>query len=182
MRYLIIIIVLLLLTSRASFASEIPNFGSCANPEGKIKIVYENGVHGIVGNENTFTGKDVVYELTETTLVQCFCEDNGSGIQTNWWEIGSIERKELETLLNQGWIYVPDGSLWGLNESAYIAKNSGYSCKVENENSIGGSIQSNINSSSSILGFANTGNSLFLTMTLFSGVVALFSGIVLRKK
>lgn len=106
-----------------------PTFPSCLSGQiGSVVAHYDSGTHGIVGDTNVYTGRDTVYSVTDTTLVQCFCSPTGSGIQTNWWKVGSLDQEQIQALVADGWIYVPSGLAWGLSDSAYFAKNLNYSC------------------------------------------------------
>lgn len=105
-----------------------PNFPACVSAQGTIVASYPSGTHGIVGDTGTYTGSDTVYKINDVTLVQCFCSENGSGIQTNWWKISSLTEEQLNQLKAEGWVYVPNGAAWGLEDTAYMAKNSNYSC------------------------------------------------------
>lgn len=109
-------------------AVDAPEFPLCANPSGQVIVSYENGTHGIVGDSTTYTGSDTVYSVGETEVMQCFCAADGNGIQTNWWNASSLSQEDVAVLKAEGWIYVPDGNLWGLSESPYLAKNTTYSC------------------------------------------------------
>jgi len=124
---------LLLIVNSVSFAEggdtpTIPTFPNCQIPQGELKAFYPQGIHGIPGSEEQYTGSDAVYFLTEETLAQCFCPANGVGIQTNWWQVDDLSLEQIESLVNDGWIYVPNGTDWGLNESPYLAKNEVYTC------------------------------------------------------
>lgn len=109
-------------------AYSIPDFPACSNPSGTVRASYASGTHGIVGSYATYTGSDVVYSLGGGNLLQCFCSVDGSGIQTNWWKASSLNQEEIQTLINLGWHFVPDGTAWGLDEGYYLAKNANYSC------------------------------------------------------
>ncbi len=105
-----------------------PDFPACAGITGTVIASYESGTHGIVGDSGTYTGSDKVYSTGEGTNVQCFCSESGTGIQTNWWKTSSLTDEQFKQLQADGWIYVPQGSVWGLEEGSYMAKNAGYSC------------------------------------------------------
>lgn len=109
-------------------ATDIPDFPSCTSPSGTVKVSYDSGVHGIPGDSGEYIGSDIVYTVSDTTLIQCFCAVSGSGIQTNWWKDGSISESQTAQLLSVGWIYIPDGSAWGLDPVPYLAKNSNFNC------------------------------------------------------
>ncbi len=162
----------------------VPSFPACASPQGTVKVSYPSGTHGIVGDPKNYTGSDTVYTLTDTTLLQCFCAQDGSGIQTNWWKVSSMSQEEVDELVSEGWIYVPNGSVWGLDESAYLVKNNQYSCKGgtggggssgsgDSGSSSGGTGGGSVSSTvGQVLGLATTGDSRlvlgFLVLTLIS--------------
>ncbi len=194
MQYLILLLsaIILFLTASISevFAIETPNFPSCSNPQGTIKSDYPAGTHGIAGDSRQFSGSDKVYSLSDNTLQQCFCSINGDGIQTNWWKIESLTEDQIEILKRDGWVFIPNGSLWGLEEASYLAKNSNYSCGGGGNNS--GS--SNSDSSGSTGGGEVLGASISLPKTgadarwliiasvsLISGLVILFKGLRSKK-
>lgn len=110
------------------FAQTVPTFPSCLNPQGTLKVSYSEGTHGIAGSTSIYTGSDTVYRLSDETLIQCFCADDGNGIQTDWWKASTLSENEVQVLKNQGWVYVPNGALWGLTADPYLTKNSDYSC------------------------------------------------------
>ncbi len=114
--------------ARAISDGLVPDFPSCTSPTGTLKVSYSDGIHGIVGNSGTFTGSDAVYIVGDSNLTQCFCAADGSGIQTNWWKIGSLSQDQFNTLQSQGWIYIPTGLPWGLEDAPYFAQNTNYSC------------------------------------------------------
>ena len=106
----------------------IPNFPSCANPQGTVVASYADGTHGIVGSTDTHSGSDTVYQSSDITLTQCFCSVSGAGIQTDWWKAGSLTDDEIKVLESEGWTYVPNGTPWGLDDAFYLTSNSNYSC------------------------------------------------------
>src|SRR3972149_12085302 len=108
-------------------AAEVPNFPSCSNPQGTLKVSYDRGTHYIVGGGGA-PGRDGVYYTGDNTLIQCFCATDGSGIQTNWWKINSLSQEEIDQFVKLGWTYIPSGANWGLDESSYLAINQNYSC------------------------------------------------------
>ncbi len=117
-----------LLTASPAKAIEAPNFPSCTSPTGSVKVSYESGVHGIPGDSGEYIGSDVVYTVSDTQLTQCFCAATGAGIQTNWWRDGSLSADQISYLKNLGWIYIADGSAWGLDAVPYMAHNTRYNC------------------------------------------------------
>lgn len=157
-------------------AATIPSFPSCTNPQGAQKVKYETGTHGIVGNTSEFKGSDTVYQLTSETVTQCFCDEFGEGIQTNWWNAASLSTKEITIYKNQGWIFIPDGSLWGLDKAPYIALNSSYSCK---NNTGGQALGTSSSVTDMVLGLANSGNLRIMYGFLGLGLITLLSGLFL---
>ena len=163
-----------------------PDFPSCLNPQGDVKISYESGTHGIVGNNQTYIGSDTVYTLPDNLLSQCFCSENGEGIQTNWWKVSSLTENEVQQLKNDGWFFVPNGTLWGLQEGSYMAKNSTYACRSQN-GSVSGVSDSSAGSvlgastGGSVLGLASTGT-IQAIMAFFSlGILLITSGLYNKK-
>jgi hypothetical protein len=122
-----------LITALPVKAIDIPDFPSCNSPTGSVKVSYDTGIHGIPGDSGEYVGSDVVYTVSDTQLTQCFCAVSGSGIQTNWWKDGSMSAEQVSYLKNLGWIYIADGSAWGLESSAYMAKNTTFNCGGEPE-------------------------------------------------
>lgn len=188
----------------SAFAAEIPNFTTCVNPQGEVKANYETGTHGIAGKTGSFEGKDVVYKLSDNALTQCFCASDGSGIQTNWLKAEAFSEADIKVLESQGWIYIPNGALWGLNNSPYLAENSDFTCKSSSGGNGGPGSNSGSSSSSSssssgnsgsggvlgaatsgvgqVLGLASTGNVVFLLLVSISSGLSLLSGLILKKR
>ena len=164
-----------------------PNFPSCLNPSGTVKVINDSGSHGVPGDTSNYTGKDIVYTNSDGNYTQCLCTSNGDGIQTNWWKTGSITEEETNTLKADGWLYIPDGSLWGLEKDSYMAKNSKYACTSNTESGGGSSNNSSSNSSSSngsvqgtsttrfgqVLGLATTGTLPAVIGYITLGAIAL---------
>lgn len=140
-----------------------PEFPSCLVPSGEMKVHHETGIHGIVGDLNKYEGRDTVYHTSDYNVYQCFCPPSGHGIQTNWWMIGDMKQHDIDTYTKQGWIYAPTGSVWGLKNKAYLAKNVSYSClgnkptETPSNTTSGGS--SNSGSGSSGSGGSSSGSS-----------------------
>ncbi len=109
-------------------AIDIPAFPSCQSPSGTVVVNYSSGVHGIPGDSGQYIGSDIVYTVSDSQLVQCFCADSDSGIQTNWWKISSLTSDQINYLKNLGWIYIPSGLPWGLQDAPYMAQNTTISC------------------------------------------------------
>lgn len=183
-------------------AVTMPTFPTCLNPQGSLAVKYTEGTHGVPGDETSYTGYDAVYTLTEDTVMQCMCPESGNGIQTNWWRTPHLDQEEIDSLVQQGWINIPNGSAWGLEDDPYLAKNSSYSCigGKGGGGGNGGSSSSESSSSSSsssssggqgggeitaqavshILGLASTGNSATLYVLFITGISLLLSGFYIR--
>ena len=128
---LLSIILLFFKAGQSAAAITTPGFPSCVNPSGTQKVTYDNGLHGIPGTTSEYRGSDSVYQVTGEMLIQCFCPESGStGIQTNWLKVPSISEEDLQGFKNQGWSYIPNGALWGLDPVGYVAKNQEYACRV----------------------------------------------------
>ena len=168
------------------YAVDAPSFPACLNPSGSVIAQYDNGVHGIVGDSVEHKGSDKVYRLNDDTLLQCFCEENGNGIQTNWWRVSALSQNDIDTLVKQGWNFVPSGFIWGLTSDPYVAKNSSYDCKGESTNGVGGGnvLSSSTSSSSagSVLSLAATGDNEKIYGLLSLGVALTSLGLLMRKR
>ncbi len=191
---------------RPAYAVVSPTFPACLNPQGDVTVSYADGVHGVPGDSTTYTGSDTVYTLDEATVTQCLCTVNGGGIQTNWWKISSLTEDQKDVLVNQGWIYIPDGSAWGLEAAPYLAQNLSYSCSAPSSNSGGGgggggggdgrsdglsscpsctqAPQVLAASTQAVLGLASTGNIVFILSVFTLGLALLGGGVLsaLKKK
>lgn len=180
----VILLFLFLLSFLPVYAASIPNFPSCVNPQGTLKVSYSSGTHGVPGYTNPYQGSDSVYSVTADSLIQCLCLENGDGIQTNWWKIPELSSSEIETFKSQGWIFVPDGSVWGLDPVAYLAKNISFSCKSSvSGGSTGGSSSSSPSTSSvlgEILSLASTGNINFIIGIAGFGIISLLLSYLLK--
>ena len=154
-------------------AANIPAFPSCNAPQGSIISHYDSGTHGIVGNTETFTGSDTVYKVSDSVVTQCFCSDKGVGIQTDWWSASGRTDGDIALFKSQGWVYIPNGSLWGLSQTPYIARNIAYTCKADGgigggtSESDGGSILSTATEKGEVLGLAATGD-IWLLYAIFA--------------
>lgn len=172
------------------FAVAIPSFPACVNPQGTVKASYDSGTHGIVGSSAEYNGSDKVYQLDQNGLVQCFCADNGQGIQTNWMKAAGFSDADIQVLKNQGWIYVPTGAIWGLEDTPYLAKNTDYACNGDAGGSSGSSSGSSGGTGGSVLGaatsavagLASTGNILFTFGMSTVGLVLFIVGSLFGKE
>lgn len=157
-----------------AFAVTTPDFPACNNPTGTIRAEHNDGVHGIVGNVSEYKGKDIVYNVNGDQVLQCLCTENGEGIQTNWWKASSLSAADVQILKSQGWYYVVDGALWGLENQPYMAKNNQYECREESGGIGGGEV----------LGLATTGDrALFYSFFgIGIGLIFLLLGFLLLRK
>lgn len=174
-------------------AVNVPSFPSCPNISAPLKVSYDNGTHGIAGSTDNFSGSDKVYQVSPDTLAQCFCGANGAGIQTNWWRVSSLDDSQIKVLKQDGWVYIPNGALWGLEETAYLAKNTDFQCSgTSGSGSIGSSSSSNSGQGSvlgaistsigDVLGLAFTGNIQAILELVIAGMAFILGGIILKKK
>lgn len=168
-------------------------FPSCLNPGISADITYTSGTHGIAGDNATYSGSDNVYKLeANTRVLQCFCGSNGQGIQTNWIKVDAISQEQLQSLIRQGWVEIPFGTDWGLDNSAYLAKNDSYACigtaLVQSATAINTNSSASQNNNSAAPGnnsvfatLASTGNIISFFLTLSAGVLLLILGLMIRK-
>ena len=174
-------------------ASEV-QFTSCLTPNGSVIADYANGTHGIAG-QGSAEGHDTVYSLGEGNALQCLCASNGSGTQTNWLKINDLSEDQIKVYQNQGWIYIPDGSAWGLSQGSYLAQNSSYSCGGSSTTNSGGDgrtdgrtdgrsdgLGSIVQASKGSVGLASTGNIAFILSILVAGIFLTLMGLLFRKK
>lgn len=171
-------------------AASAPSYPTCVNPQGNLRVTYNDGLHGIAGMLNEKYGSDKVYEITGTdSLMQCFCPTDGEGIQTNWWKAGNLTDDEIKVFKSQGWNYIADGSAWGLDNAQYLAINSTYNCRpVTTSNNTGSSSENKTEISSvnnpvqKFLNFASTGNTYFLYLLIFTGSALILTGLFIGYK
>ncbi len=177
------VITLFSLAAQPIQAVTVPTFPSCTATQGSIIAYYPSGTHGVPGDSTTYTGSDTVYEISGTQVLQCLCPDNGEGVQTLWWEYNDLTEDDLAILQNQGWVWIPNGSVWGLHDAPYLTKNSSFSC-VARGGQVAGSSAST--SSSSGVGGASSpqtygqvlGAQLAATGTAKWGTAAVLAGIL----
>lgn len=156
------------LSATTASAVTTPSFPACTNPQGPLKVAYDAGVHGIVGSTAEYRGSDKVFTVSDTQYMQCFCPDTGSeGIQTNWLNVAKYSSTDIQVLKNEGWVYIPNGGLWGLTNDPYVAKNTTYACRE--------AVQA---ASQSVL--ATTGTLMPLFGLLLAGSFALIAGFMVR--
>ncbi len=196
---IVLVAILLSVSFHDAFAVTLPTFPTCANPQGQVVASFDSGTHGVPGNTNTFTGKDTVFSLSDDTLMQCLCADNGDGIQTNWLDAAGMSQGDINVLVAQGWIYIPNGAAWGLKNDPYLAQNVGFACtppqvgggaghgdgrsdgRSDGHSSAPAILAASIGSGQ-ILGLASTGNSLFILTVILSGLVSLSLGFFLNSR
>jgi len=181
-------------------ANQVPDFGTCLNPQWSQTQVNYSGKHGVV-NVNSFNGTDTIYESNGNVL-QCLCTDSGAGYQTNWLNASGYSSSEIDYLKAQGWMYVADGSQWGLQQSPYMAKNISYTCTsctptptptVTTTPTPGPTAtptpgptatptpETKVESAAANNTLASTGNWLVIAIVFLAGVSSLIVGMVLRK-
>lgn len=179
--FVIIFLALFLIVSPVS-AQSIPTFPACPNPGGEIIAKYDSGKHGIPGDAKEYDGADTVFKLNDAMIVQCLCPTSGSGVQTLWWKNPGLSADEESVVLKQGWIRIPNGALWGLDNSVYFAKNSNFNCGGS-VNGVGG--VSNISASTGvILGastLAKTGNWMTIIAVFALAIAATITARKLRQ-
>lgn len=170
-----------------AYATTTPTFPLCINAEGTLKVQYDNGTHGIVGRTENYNGSDAVYLTSGNNAMQCFCPENGQGVQTNWWKVSSLSDEEIQIKKNEGWLYVQNGAAWGLDDASYLAKNSDYSCKgtLTSSSNTGGSSSGPSSvltaSTNAITQLASTGNLTIIISLIGFGITSFISGLLLLK-
>lgn len=112
------------------------DFLRCPDPGGTKVASYDEGWHWIVGEDELRWGSDYVYDIGNQKYVQCYCpiDDDPKGIQTNWMPASQVSQEKQEKLISKGWILV-NGADFGLPPVPYLAKNSKFICKPNNDNS-----------------------------------------------
>jgi len=184
-RFLIVLSIVLLISEVSAgsvSAVTIPDFPACYNPPDSIRALHNDGLHGVVGNVSEYRGKDTVYNVEGGNFLQCLCTDDGEGIQTAWWRASSLSETDIQTLKNQGWYYVLDGKLWGLDNIPYMAKNNEYACREgeKEENGGGEVLGASIGSFASL---AATGDKVvvYSSIAIAAGVVFLLLGFFINR-
>jgi hypothetical protein len=181
-------ILFLFLFASVAYAYETPTFPTCSNPSGDLKVNYETGEHAIVGESSLRSGSDSVYWLSNQNALQCFCPDQGMGIQTNWWKIVDLTQENIDGLTKQGWNFIASGRDWGLAADPYLTKNIDYTCNPggnDNSNGTGGggeTLSSSTGTGGSVLGLAGTGDNAKYIGFLALGVSLALAGFSLRKR
>lgn len=188
---IVIVSFLLLQAPKQSLAISKPSFPSCLNQTSEPIVYYSTGIHGVPGQSSSYEGEDKVYLLPDGNTLQCLCTVNGDGIHTNWWKTGSLTEEEINLLKADGWILIPDGSLWGLEKTTYMAQNFFYSCKSGETSSTSSSSSSSSSDGEvqgitttrfgQVLGLATTGNLLAITSYLSFGVLLLLISRLIKR-
>lgn len=153
-------------------AAALPDFGSCLNPQGKVIASYDKGMHGIVGKSVEVSGSDKVYQSSDKGVTQCFCPEDGKGIQTNWYDASKLTSKDIEVLKKEGWTYFATGTNWGLKDVPYLAKNSDYTCRKNAPKK---------SQTTKVLSLASTGETSTIYFFIISGAIFLIAGMVTKK-
>src|SRR5947209_7180039 len=91
-----------LFVSAVAYAFDAPSFPSCVNPQGSTIANYDSGTHGVVGDPGTHNGKDSVFQVNSSQVLQCFCPPSGSGIQTNFLKTTTLNDNQIKSLVSQG--------------------------------------------------------------------------------
>src|SRR5687768_3170986 len=102
---LIVFIQLFFIKVTSVSALTLPEFPSCTDYNGELKVFYPTGQHAIVGVEGLKSGSDKVFFLSNNNYLQCFCPLEGPGIQTNWLAAGNLSQEEINDLVTRGWIF-----------------------------------------------------------------------------
>src|SRR4051812_18179039 len=101
------IILAVFILANKTFAFDVTSLPTCLAPVGDVLAQFDSGVHGIVGDTSVHTGSDTVYQTGDGTYLQCYCDENGNGIQTNWIMASTLSEEDQAYLRSQGWIEVP---------------------------------------------------------------------------
>lgn len=86
-----------------------------------------------------------------------------------------MSQNEISNHIKEGWIYIPDGSAWGLDNAPYLASNSFFICGALGRG--GGEILGT--GGGEVLGLASTGGENFMFLSLFSGLCIISLGLYL---
>lgn len=188
--FLVSLVTIQLGVQRAYAAITPPTFPVCINPQGTIVAKYDTGKHGIVGDSILHEGADTVYQLSNTTFMQCFCPPNGQGVQTNWWNVANLDQSDIQSFISNGWMYQPQGLYWGLTNAPFLAQNANFTCNnqitavVESANETNKNPQSgggNNQQSNTPTQLAPTGNIVVLYGLLLIGALSIIISLLMRK-
>ena len=159
---------------------------TCITPTGDKIVTYLDGIHGIPGNLQTFTGRDEVFVLGNDDALQCFCATDGGGVETIWWSsFTGLTQDQIDGLISQGWMFVPDGSAWGLAAKPYLAKNTNYVCSGQTTTSTSSqtSTTSDNTPPGQVLGvstLAQTGGKGLISTLIYAAFFLLILGLLLK--
>ncbi|HSW96546.1 MAG TPA: LPXTG cell wall anchor domain-containing protein [Candidatus Saccharimonadales bacterium] len=200
----IIFLLLCLLSFAAIFSAPVsadyqtPSFPLCTNPQGSVIANYDTGSHAIAGQMSLVDGKDTVYSLDGALnqVTQCYCPPTDlNGIQTNWLQASDIPAGEKQQLLNNGWVFIENGAVWGLANAPYLAQNMSYTCNSSGSSTpatitavVQAASSTNTNSSTSSSSSSNTpsslpntGDSVILLEIMGVGILSIFVSFLLKK-
>lgn len=185
-KLLAVLSLLVFFSIKPAFAQNIPinpPQATCITPTGEKIVTHLDGIHGVVGNLAAFTGRDEVFALGNDDALQCFCATNGNGVETIWWSsFGGLTQDQIDSLIAQGWIFVPDGSAWGLAAKPYLAKNTNYLCPGSTSTNNTSQTSSNTQPGQ-VLGvstLAATGGKGLITILILASAVWLVLGVLLK--
>ncbi|HUW22250.1 MAG TPA: hypothetical protein VMW41_06325 [Candidatus Bathyarchaeia archaeon] len=167
---------LFFVAAKSVLAVVTPSYPSCTNPTGTLKVHYDEGTHGIPGDLSEHRGSDDVFTIDNNTLYQCFCPPDGIGTQTDWWKASDLSQEEIDTLKRAGWVYIPDGALWGLDNAPYLAISHEYICGGQGGGQVLGA------STGPGFDFASTGNISLIYRLIAFGLVLVICGFLVRTK
>jgi hypothetical protein len=154
---------------------------TCITPTGDKIVTYLDGIHGVPGNLQTFTGKDEVFALANDDALQCFCATNGTGVETIWWSsFTGLTQAEIDNLVAQGWVFVPNGSAWGLATKPYLAKNTNFTCSGNTTTSSNPSQPSTPGQVLSVSTLAQTGGKGLISTLIYTAFALLILGLSLK--
>lgn len=188
-------VAIFLATASAANANAVPDFGSCLNPQWGKTQENVGSNHGVVGL-GSFAGVDSIYRNGGNVL-QCLCTNDGRGYQTNWLKADNMSEGQKSSLKSQGWMYVPYGKDWGLDDAPYMAKNVEYTCAnctptptpsvgttpTPTPTVTSGPTATPTPTTESKVGgaLAATGNAGIIYASILAGAAALIAGMVLRR-
>ncbi len=158
-----------------------PNFPSCLSPQGNEIVEYLSGSHGVPGRINDYQGSDRVYDMSPDTKLQCLCQEDGNGVQTNWWKVSSLTEDQIDVLKKDGWLLITDGSVWGLDTAPYLTKNSDYNCRAQGGQILESASSTSASNDSQGTVLAATGDKLPIWYLVTVGIVAIVGGWYLTK-
>ncbi len=170
------LVVSLLASTTSAFALTLPTFPACETPHGSVLASNGQGNHGIAGSNSDHTGTDIVYSVSgKAQATQCFCGTDSHGIQTDWLNVTGYSDGDLDFLRRSGWVFIPDGKLWGLDSGPYMTHNSNYTCGT------GGAVLGISDPGGEVLGLADTGTAR-QNLIAAAGLSFIIAGVFLVSK